>query len=168
MYDFACPIVDSLEGVTHALRSSEYHDRNPLYGWVIEILKLRVVLVEDFSRLNFGHVFLSKRKLQKLVDTGIVEGWNDPRFPTVQGVLRRGLAVPALTEFIISIGASKSIVMMEMEKLWVMNKKYLDPIVPRHTAIDVQDRVPVTFSNGPAQVEAKEGPKHKKKCGPWK
>ena len=82
-YDFACPIIDSLEGVTHALRSSEYHDRNALYNYMLKKLNLRKVIIQDFSRLNFINTTLSKRKLGWFVEEGLVEGWNDPRFPTL-------------------------------------------------------------------------------------
>jgi glutamyl-tRNA synthetase len=82
-YDFACPITDSHEGITHALRSTEYTDRNPLYQWFIDTLKIRQVYMWDFARMNFIRTFLSKRKLAKLVDTGRVWGWDDPRMPTV-------------------------------------------------------------------------------------
>jgi glutamyl-tRNA synthetase len=162
LYDFACPIVDSIEGVTHALRSSEYHDRNALYNWILETLKLRKVHITDFSRLNFAYTVLSKRKLQKFVDTKIVSGWDDPRFPTIKGMLRRGLTVEALREFILSQGASKSITLMEPEKLWVINKKIIDPIVPRYTAIAKKDICPFIISDGPTEPIHKSIPRHKK------
>jgi len=163
LYDFAIPIVDSIEGVTHALRSSEYHDRNPLYDWVVDTLKMRKPIIEDFSRLNFAYVLLSKRKLQWFVDNGFVEDWTDPRFPTVQGLMRRGLTVEAMREFVLSQGASKSLNLMSMDKLWTVNKKIIDPIVPRYTAISVEPRPFIlTITDGPEKPFTKTLPKHKK------
>ena len=123
LYDFACPIVDSLEGVTHALRSNEYHDRNVLYDWILEKLALRKVYIEDFSRLNFTYTLLSKRKLQWFVDNKKVTGWDDPSFPTIRGIMRRGMTLEALREFVISQGVSKTDINMDMGKLWAVNKK---------------------------------------------
>lgn len=100
-YDFACPIVDALEGVTHCLRSIEYHDRNIMYEWLQDKLGLRKVTIYDYSRLNLVSTILSKRSLKWFVETGFAEGWNDPRFPTVQGIMRRGFTVEALKNFML-------------------------------------------------------------------
>jgi len=162
LYDFAIPIVDSIEGVTHAMRTSEYHDRNALYYWVVDSLHLRRPFIEDFSRLNFSYTLLSKRKLQWFVDHGIVSGWNDPRFPTIQGLLRRGLTVEALKEFVLSQGASKTLNLMDIEKLWAVNKKVIDPVVPRYTAIAKNGKCLLTLDNGPTAVENKSLARHKK------
>jgi len=136
LYDFACPIVDSLEGVTHSLRSSEYHDRNALYEWVLNANEFaHKPIIEDFSRLNFTHTVLSKRKLNWFVKEGLVEGWDDPCFPTVRGMMRQGLTVDALRKFILQQGSSKNLNLMDISKLWVLNKQILDPIVPRYVAV---------------------------------
>jgi glutamyl-tRNA synthetase len=100
-YDFACPFVDALEGVTHALRSSEYHDRNAQYYRILQDMGLRRVEIYEFSRLNMVYTLLSKRKLLWFVQNKKVEDWTDPRFPTVQGIVRRGLKVEALIQFIL-------------------------------------------------------------------
>jgi glutamyl-tRNA synthetase len=100
-YDFACPFVDALEGVTHALRSSEYHDRNAQYYRVLQDMGLRRVEIYEFSRLNMVYTVLSKRKLLWFVQNKKVEDWTDARFPTVQGIVRRGLKIEALIQFIL-------------------------------------------------------------------
>jgi glutamyl-tRNA synthetase len=151
-----------LEGVTHALRSSEYHDRNPLYYWVVEAVGLRKPFIQDFARLNFAYTLLSKRKLQWFVDNGKVAGWNDPRFPTIQGILRRGLTLDALREFVLATGASKAINNMEMDKLWAVNKKVIDPVVPRYTSVAKDARCTLVLKDGPTTPVAKSVPRHKK------
>ncbi|CAL4976890.1 unnamed protein product [Urochloa decumbens] len=100
-YDFACPFVDALEGVTHALRSSEYHDRNAQYHRILQDMGLRRVEIYEFSRLNLVYTLLSKRKLLWFVENKKVDDWTDPRFPTIQGILRRGLKIEALVQFIL-------------------------------------------------------------------
>ncbi|KAK2603279.1 hypothetical protein N8I77_009747 [Diaporthe amygdali] len=164
MYDFACPVIDSHEGVTHALRSTEYTDRNPQYQWFIDTLKLRQVHMWDFARMNFVKTFLSKRKLAKLVDTGKVWGWDDPRMPTIRGVRRRGMTVEALRDFIIKQGPSRNVTTMDWTVFWANNKKVIDPIAPRFTAILQKDAVKVTIkgADAPAQPTSESKPKHPK------
>jgi glutamyl-tRNA synthetase len=134
-YDFACPVVDSIEGVTHALRTIEYKDRDDMYKWVQDKTKQRKVDVVEFAKTQFSHTVLSKRKLAWFVDNGKVEGWSDPRFPTVQGILRRGLTVEALSEFVMKQGMSKATNLMEWDQIWAINKQKIDPVVPRYAAV---------------------------------
>jgi len=159
-YDFACPIVDSIEGVTHALRTTEYLDRDDQFYWIIEKLGIRKPHIYSYSRLNLINTVLSKRKLTYLVDEGYVEGWNDPRFPTVRGVLRRGMTLDGLKEFIIAQGSSKSNVHMEWDKIWAFNKKVIDPIAPRYNALSKKDVVPVHVVD--AKPSSAIYPKHPK------
>ncbi|KAE9556294.1 hypothetical protein FO519_000477 [Halicephalobus sp. NKZ332] len=158
-YDFACPIVDSVEGITHALRTTEYHDRDDQYYWIIDKLGLRKPYIWEYSRLNMTHTVMSKRKLTQLVDDGLVDGWDDPRMPTVRGVLRRGLTIEGLKQFIIAQGGSRTVVLMEWDKLWAFNKKVIDPIAPRYTALEGQ-LVPVHVNGqGAATSEVNLHPK---------
>lgn len=150
-YDFACPIVDAIENVTHTLRTTEYHDRDDQFYWFIEALKLRKPYIWSYSRLNMTNTVLSKRKLTWFVDSGLVDGWDDPRFPTVRGIIRRGMTVEGLKEFIIAQGSSKSVVFMNWDKIWAFNKKVIDPIAPRYTALEKEKRVIVNVAG--AKVE---------------
>ena len=164
-YDFACPIVDSLEGVTHALRTNEYHDRNDQYAWFLSTLRLRKVSIWDYSRLNFVYTLLSKRKLTWFVDSKRVSGWDDPRFPTVRGIRRRGLTIEALREYILMQGASKNTLLLEWDKLWAINKRIIDPIAPRFTALNRDHLVRVELVGGegvPVGEETRQLPRHKK------
>ncbi|XP_058055585.1 bifunctional glutamate/proline--tRNA ligase [Anopheles bellator] len=160
-YDFACPIVDAIENVTHTLRTMEYHDRDEQFYWFIEALGLRRPYIWEYSRLNMTNTVLSKRKLTWFVEQGLVDGWDDPRFPTVRGILRRGMTVEGLREFIIAQGSSKSVVFMEWDKIWAFNKKVIDPIAPRYTALEAERRVPVIVAGvQPGTMQAAVHPKN--------
>lgn len=160
-YDFACPVVDSLEGVTHALRTNEYHDRNPQYEWFLQALGLRHVDIWDYGRLNFVYTLLSKRKLQWFVDHGVVSDWSDPRFPTVRGIRRRGMTIDCIQQFILSQGPSQQIINMEWDNIWALNKRLIDPVVPRFVALPEAQLVKATIAGAPPAHE-KQVPKHKK------
>lgn len=167
-YDFACPLVDAWEGVTHALRTTEYNDREAQYDWVQKLCGVRKVHLWTFSRLAFEYTILSKRQLQWFVDSKMVEDWSDPRFPTVQGIMRRGLTLKALQDFILSQGASKNNNLMEWSKLWSMNSKVIDPTSGRHVCIVQDGMVRMTLTNykneytGTDEVCMKSAPRHKK------
>ncbi|GJT67868.1 glutamate--tRNA ligase, cytoplasmic [Tanacetum coccineum] len=111
-YDLSCAFVDSIQGITHALQSSEYHDRNAQYFRIQETMGLRKVHIYEFSRLNIVYTPLSKQKLLWFVENEMVDGWDDAHFPTVQGM-----------------GPSKNLNLMEWDKLWSINKKIIDPVV---------------------------------------
>eukprot|EP01128_Nolandella_sp_AFSM9_P005782 TRINITY_DN2859_c0_g1_i1.p1 TRINITY_DN2859_c0_g1~~TRINITY_DN2859_c0_g1_i1.p1 ORF type:complete len:722 (-),score=235.94 TRINITY_DN2859_c0_g1_i1:152-2317(-) len=152
IYNFACPIVDSHEGVTHALRSNEYHDSEEQYYWFLKnIPGLNHVQIKDFGRVDFSYTVLSKRKLQWFVDENIVSGWDDPRFPTVQGIVRRGLTMEALKQFIFDLGDSRKPVKLDILRLWAFNKKFIDRAIPRHTAVKLENQVPLTLDSSVTQ-----------------
>ncbi len=112
MYDFAHPIQDALEGITHSLCSLEYEIHRPLYNWVVENVDLEYKPCPprqiEFARLNLTHTVMSKRHLRSLVERGIVDGWDDPRMPTLCGLRRRGYTPDSILDFISRIGVSKS------------------------------------------------------------
>jgi len=161
-YDFCVPILDSLEGVTHALRTNEYRDRNPQYNWFQDVLQLRKVHIWDFARMNFVRTLLSKRKLTKFVDSGLVWGWDDPRFPTIRGIRRRGMTIGALREYILKQGPSRNIVNLDWTLFWATNKKYIDPVAPRYTAINKAQAVTATIKGARATPHTEDKPKHNK------
>ena len=136
MYDFAHPIQDALEGVTHSLCSLEYEDHRPLYDWVIEHTdvpsKPRQI---EFSRLGIDHTVMSKRKLRRLVEEHYVSGWDDPRMPTLCGLRRRGYTPGAVRSFIGRIGVSKVNSTVEYGFLEHCLREELNRTAPRRMAV---------------------------------
>ena len=109
MYDFAHPISDSLEGITHSICTLEFEDHRPLYNWFIETLDMECKTRQiEFARLNLNYTVMSKRKLLKLVQEGHVRGWDDPRMPTISGLRRRGYTPSSIRNFCARIGVAKS------------------------------------------------------------
>lgn len=106
-YDYAHPISDSIEGITHSICTLEFEDHRPLYDWFLEQLNIHHPRQIEFARLNLSHTVLSKRKLLKLVEEGYVKGWDDPRIPTLAGLRRRGYTPEAIREFCERIGVAK-------------------------------------------------------------
>ena len=108
MYDFAHPIEDALEGITHSLCSLEFENHRPLYDWVVNNISVETKPRQiEFARLGITHTVLSKRKLRNLVETGLVSGWDDPRMPTLCGLRRRGYTPKSIRDFHEKNGVSK-------------------------------------------------------------
>lgn len=108
MYDFAHPLEDAIEGVTHSLCTTEFEDHRPLYEWVVRECEMDMQPQQiEFGRLNITNTVMSKRKLKQLVDEQHVDGWDDPRLPTISGMRRRGFTAEAIREFVKETGVSK-------------------------------------------------------------
>ncbi|CAM3847851.1 glutamine--tRNA ligase/YqeY domain fusion protein [Mesobacillus zeae] len=108
MYAFAHPLEDAIEGVTHSLCTTEFEDQRPLYDWVIEKCEMESTPQQiEFGRLNLTNTVMSKRKLKQLVEEGFVDGWDDPRLPTVSGLRRKGYTPESIREFVMAAGVSK-------------------------------------------------------------
>lgn len=148
MYDFAHPIQDALEGITHSLCSLEYEDHRPLYNWVIEHTdvpsKPRQI---EFARLNITNTVLSKRYLRYLVENNIVDGWDDPRMPTLCGLRRRGYTASSILDFIGRIGVSKANSMVNIELLEHCVREELNNTAQRR--IGILKPVKVVIDNYP-------------------
>jgi len=146
-YDMACPIVDAIEGVTHVLRDSQYSDRTEQFQWLQNALNLRKCYIQQFSRVNFIRTLMSKRKLAALINEKYADGWDDPRFPTVKGMLRRGMIVDSIRNFMLELGGSLKQVDMEWDKIWSDNMRALDKIAVRYMAVDQESAARVEITN---------------------
>ncbi|MEA5013718.1 MAG: glutamine--tRNA ligase/YqeY domain fusion protein [Candidatus Limiplasma sp.] len=150
MYDFAHPIGDALEGITHSLCSLEYEDHRPLYDWVVEkaahMLPGRPRQIE-FSRLNLTRTIMSKRYLRMLVETGAVRGWDDPRMPTLCAMRRRGFTPASIRNFIDQVGMSKTDSTVDYAFLEYCVREDLGSAAPR--AMAVVNPLKVILTNWP-------------------
>ena len=136
MYDFTHPISDALESVTHSICTLEFADHRPLYDWILENVPLPCHPQQiEFSRLNLEYTVMSKRKLTELVEKGLVEGWDDPRMPTIAGIRRRGFTPGSIRDFCSRIGISKSENTVEMGVLENCIREDLNTHAPRRMAV---------------------------------
>ena len=146
MYDFAHPIGDALEGVTHSLCSLEYEIHRPLYDWVVNVCNFKDKPRQiEFARLNLTNTVMSKRFLRRLVEEGYVSGWDDPRMPTLAGMRRRGYTSAAVRDFIDRVGVSKADSVVDVRLLEHCVRNDLNETAPR--AMAVLDPVKVVLTN---------------------
>jgi glutaminyl-tRNA synthetase len=135
MYDFAHGQSDSLERITHSMCSLEYENHRPLYDWFLDQLGIFHPQQIEFARLNLTHTVMSKRKLRQLVEEGLVDGWTDPRMPTLAAMRRRGYPAKAIREFIDTIGVAKSDSFVEVELLEHIVRDQLNQTAKRRMAV---------------------------------
>ena len=156
-YDFAGPVEDSLDGVTHALRTKEYELRNELYFAIIDALGLRKPFMLEFSRLEFKGVPVSKRKIKPLLEKGIIKSWSDPRLPTLIAIKRRGFLPEAIKKFILSLGLTLAEKKPPIEALEAFNRRIIDPSCMRLSF--VKDPIELHIQNAsPKEVILKNHP----------
>jgi glutaminyl-tRNA synthetase len=159
MYDFTHCICDALEGITHSLCTLEFQDHRPLYDWFLDNININFHPPQiEFSRLGLTHTVMSKRLLNQLVVDGLVEGWDDPRMPTIAGLRRRGVTAAAIREFCRRIGVTKQDNVVEVELLEFCIRQDLEPKVPR--GMCVLDPLKVTIVNYEGSGEPLEAPWH--------
>ncbi len=148
MYDFAHPLEDAIEGITHSLCSLEFEDHRPLYNWVVEHADLEGQPRQiEFARLNINYTVMSKRKLRRLVEEGFVSGWDDPRMPTLRGLRRRGYTPSSVRNFIERVGVAKVPSMVEIALLEHCLREDLNETATR--AMAVLHPVKLTITNYP-------------------
>ncbi|MET4027605.1 glutaminyl-tRNA synthetase [Marinobacter sp. MBR-99] len=163
MYDFTHPISDALEGVTHSLCTLEFEDHRPLYDWVLDNITVPCHPRQiEFARLNLNYTITSKRKLKRLVDEHVVDGWNDPRMPTISGMRRRGYTPESIRSFCDMIGVNKAGGTVDVGMLEYAIREDLNDRAPR--AMCVMRPLKVTLTNYPAdQTETLTLPVHPQK-----
>ncbi len=148
MYDFAHPIQDAIEGVTHSLCSLEYEDHRPLYDWVVEQCEFEHKPRQiEFARLNLTNTMMSKRYLRRLVEEGYVAGWDDPRMPTLCGLRRRGYTAESIRDFLTRVGVAKADSVVETAMLEHCVREDLN--AHAHRMMAVLDPIRLVIENWP-------------------
>lgn len=148
MYDFAHPIQDAIEGVTHSLCSLEYEDHRPLYDWVVEQCEFEHKPRQiEFARLNLTNTMMSKRYLRRLVEEGHVAGWDDPRMPTLCGLRRRGYTAESIRDFLTRVGVAKADSVVETAMLEHCVREDLN--AHAHRMMAVLDPIRLVVENWP-------------------
>ena len=148
LYDFAHPIQDAIEGITHSLCSLEFENHRPLYEWVVDNIGIeKKPKQREFARLNVTYTVMSKRYLRQLVETHLVDGWDDPRMPTLCGLRRRGYTPASIFDFVERAGVAKAYSLVDIELLEHCIREELNETAPRRVAI--LDPVKVIVTNFP-------------------
>jgi glutaminyl-tRNA synthetase len=148
MYDYAHPLEDAFEDVTHSLCSLEFQDHRPLYDWVVDNCPVDAKPEQtEFARLNLDYTLMSKRKLLKLVNEGHVDGWDDPRMPTLSGMRRRGIPPQAIVRFCERVGVSKRDGSVDITLFEHEVREYLNEVAPRY--MGVLDPIELVIENYP-------------------
>ena len=136
MYDFAHPLEDAIEGITHSICTLEFEDHRPLYDWVVRECEMENVPQQiEFARLNMTNTVMSKRKLKLLVDENVVDGWDDPRMPTIAGLRRKGCPAVAIRNFCKEIGVAKAASVVDSSMLDYFIREELNKEAPRTMAV---------------------------------
>ncbi|WP_352338941.1 glutamine--tRNA ligase/YqeY domain fusion protein [Psychrobacter sp. 16-MNA-CIBAN-0192] len=145
MYDFAHPLSDAHEGITHSICTLEFEDHRPFYDWIVNKIGFEQPPHQyEFSRLNVDHTLTSKRKLKQLVDENIVSGWDDPRMPTIAGMRRRGYTPEGLRDFCDRVGVTKADGVIDMRLLEFSIRQSLDDTTARGMAVLKPLKVTIT------------------------
>ncbi len=148
LYDFAHPIQDAIEGITHSLCSLEFENHRPLYEWVVDNIGIeKKPKQREFARLNVTYTVMSKRYLRQLVETHLVDGWDDPRMPTLCGLRRRGYTPASIFDFVERAGVAKAYSLVDIELLEHCIREELNATAPRRVAI--LDPIKVVVTNFP-------------------
>lgn len=160
MYDFAHPIEDAYEGITHSICTLEFEDHRPLYDWVTQNCGFPSPLPQqiEFARLNITNTIMSKRFLKRLVEDGFVDGWDDPRMPTLCGMRRRGYPPQAIIDFCDRIGVAKANSEVEYSYLNACVRDYLNQYAQRAMAVTSPIKVILTNLSAPEECEIENNP----------